>query len=256
MQDTFYSRPNTYGIQWYPDMSDREGWTQLDVDSVSPRARETARTLLEAYYLQDERETYLVDGRPEAATEAGAKALDRMATTYEREFPDRETSQARAAGEAFMRALFLQDEIENWNRIREVTDSVADALVSSTDRSYEREIADDRRWATVETHLQTVCEHTGVDERYARRQTEFWLCHGQDGEDWERFARDAHELKARAIVGDAPPDVLATLGTYFVEGVKCHDRWSHENRRQEVADVCDLVSQYYEKLFQLRDADR
>jgi len=237
-------------------MENEEGLSSLGVDSVGPRARDTARTLLEAYYLQDRREMFLRRERPTKASDAGQRALDRMATTYEREFPGVPSSQARSAGESFMRALFLQDEVENWAHLRSAAQSLSEVLLSGVTTSYGVGMETDPRWERVEASLRTVCERTGIDERYADLQTAFWLRHGQDDDSWERLALEAHELKARAMIDDAPAALVATLGEYFVEGVKRHDTWGREHRESELARLETPVARYYQKVFQWRSAHR
>lgn len=238
-------------------MDGKEGLSALDVDSVSPYARKTAQTVLEAYYLQDQRERHLLHGNADAAAETAERALDAMATTHEREFPRKEVAAARAAGQAFMRALFLQDEIENWDRIRDAAvGTLSDVLLTDIEQSYSDSVTEDRRWRTVETYLGEVCTRTGINDAYASRQKEFWLRHGQGESDWETIALEAHELKVQAMVEDVPTDTVEALGNHFVEGVKYHDSWSHNEQDRDIDLVRDIVARYYEKIFQLRSEDR
>lgn len=238
-------------------MNSKEELSGLGIESIRPQARETAETLLEAYHLQDRRERHLLQGNADAAARAAEQALDAMAAAHEQEFSGIDTPAARAAGEAFMRALFLQDEIENWDRLRATADgTLSDVLLTDVKQSYSDSVGNDRRWQTVETHLGEVCLETGIDEAYASRQKEFWLRHGQAESDWETIALEAHKLKVLAMVENAPSETIRTLGSYFVEGVKHHDSWSYDGWEQDMATVRDIVGRYYEKIFQLRSEDR
>lgn len=226
----------------------------LDVDSVSPKSITTAQTLLEGYYYQDQRESCLLRGDPEKAEDAARKAIDRMGTTYEVEFSHLPADRSREAGEAFMKALFLQDEIENWALLQDIRrqEQLTDVLLSEESVSDGANAANDPRWETVRTYLYEVCDKAGIDDRYAVTQSQFWLLHGQLNEYWEEVALEAHELKLQAIVDDPPPEAVARLGNYFVTGVKLHDNWSHRDKSKDLEGIVDLVSRYYQKIFQLR----
>lgn len=228
----------------------------LGVENVSERASETSRLLLDAYYLQDEREGYLLRGESEPAADVATEALDRMAATYEREFPGLERSTAREAGRAFMRGLFLQDEIENWAIIRDTDDrSLSEALLSDPGETYGHgQVADDR-WDDVESELRECCRLAGIDEEYAARQRRFWLLHGQLDEYWEEVALDAQKIKLRAMIDDADRDVITALADYFVTGVKLHDQWTHREKKEDIGLLEQIVAEYYQKLFELRAGD-
>jgi hypothetical protein len=222
----------------------------------SANARLTAATLLEAYYFQDERERHLLSANVGGATAARQKALDCMATTYEMEFPHLDRFRVREAGEAFMHALFVQDEIENWAKLRErpegPEDDLRDALVSDPEVCYGRNPIEDVRWEHVETSLRETCRKAGIDDRYASRQTRFWVLHGQCDPEWERVAHDAHELKLRALVDDPPERAVDRLGQQFVDGVRIHDEWTHSDAAADIEAAIDLVTEYYDELFDLR----
>lgn len=228
----------------------------LDADRSDLGPTAAACTLLKAYYLQDEREDTLLRGKPREAATAGAKALDRMATIYEVEFPQVDRLRARRAGESFMRALFVQDEIENWELLRrEARSDLQDVLVSDPSASYGSDPTTDVRWKLVRTHLRETCERTGIDERYAERQAEFWLFHGQLDERWEEIALEAHEFKLRAMIEDPPREVVERSGERFVDGVKIHDGWSHRNESDDLCEAVELVAEYYREFFGLRSND-
>lgn len=216
-------------------------------------ARLTAATLLEAYHFQDERERYLLCEDGERAVDAAVKALERMATTYEMEFPHLDRPRARQAGRAFMHALFVQDEIENWAALREIPmDHVRKALVTDPKERYGENPLEDARWEHVESSLREACRKAGIDGRYAPRQTRFWLLHGQCDPEWDRVAQDAHELKLRALVEDPPERAVERLGQRFVDGVRIHDEWTHGDSAADIDAAIGLVTEYYDELFELR----
>lgn len=232
--------------------------TVRETDPSPPEGRHggaatAARTLLGAYYLQDQREGLLLRGEPRRAAATGAEALDRMATAYEVEFPHVDRTRARAAGESFMRALFVQDEIENWELLeRGAASDLRGALVSDPDESYGSNPVNDGRWGLVREHLEETCRRVEIDERYAEKQTEFWLLHGQLNEYWEELAAEAHEYKLRAMVDDPPRAVVDRTAEWFVEGVKLHDDWDHRDRTRDFDGVVELVAGYYREVFDLR----
>ena len=234
-------------------MAHSDELSSLDVGTVSGAARETGRLLLDAYYLQDEREAHLLRGDAETAQSVGAEALEKMAATFEREFPGVDPERARASGKAFMRALFLQDEIENWDLIRQVgVDSLSTALLSDPGGPYGNNQIRDERWDDVEAELVESCERAGIDGEFAQRQRQFWLLHGQLGEYWERVAIEAQEIKLRAMLPDPDADVVAGLADHFVAGVKLHDEWGHREKEEDMEQLHRIVSTYYQKIFELR----
>lgn len=219
----------------------------------STDTRLAAITLLEAYYFQDERERHLRCGSAGKAADAGTRALERMAGIYEMEFPRLDRFRAREAGRAFMHALFVQDEIENWAELREVPeDDIRDVLVSDPGECYGRDPIADARWEHVEASLRETCRKAGIDDRYAPRQTRFWVLHGQSDPQWERIAHDAHELKLRALVEDPPESAIERLGQRFVDGVRIHDEWTHRDETSDIGAAIDLATGYYDELFGLR----
>lgn len=223
----------------------------------SRHASNVARALLKAYYLQDERERYLLRGEYDRAATASERALARMADVYEVEFPDVDAPQAREAGREFVYALFLQDEIENWPQIRESSDDdrLGDVLTSDVKRTYDSSVMTDARWPTVYENLLTVCDRAGIDDLYAELQTRFWRLHGLSDENWEPVALVAHGCKLRAMVPDPSADDVESLGAYFVAGVKAHDEWEHEEANADLDGLVDVVARYYQRIFELRSAD-
>lgn len=231
----------------------RDSDPSSDLNPLPSGARATARTLLEAYYHQDEREGHLLRGEPRRAVAAGVKALDRMAIAYEVEFPHVDRRRARSAGEAFMRALFVQDEIENWELIEGGdTCDLHGVLLSDPSASYGSNPVNDTRWEVVRTHLRETCREVGIDERYAEKQTQFWLLHGQLNEYWEEIALEAHDIKVRAMIDDPPQAAVDRMGERFVEGVKIHDGWSHQDETEDLNEVISQVAAYYREVFELR----
>lgn len=224
-----------------------------DVD----RAAATAEALLEAYYLQDERERCLLRGAVGQAADAAARALERMATAYVMEFPHVDSSRAQQAGEAFMRALFVQDEIENWDQLRRLPDADRrSVLLCDPSERYGSNPIEDSRWEIVRTHLREACCKAYIDERYAETQTRFWLFHGQSDERWEGVAYEAHGFKLQAMVDEPSESAVRRLGECFVDGVKIHDGWTHRDETKDLAEVIEMVTGYYEELFELRAGSR
>lgn len=221
-------------------------------------ATSAARTLLEAYHLQDERERALLRGNAGRATAVGRRAIDRMAIAYGIEFPDLERARVRAAGESFMRALFVQDEIENWNRLRRLPERrLQGALETDPGGAYGSDPVHDERWERVRELLARTCRSAGIDGRYATVQTRFWVYHGQRDPRWERAARGAHGIKLRAMVEEPSVDQTDRMGRRFVEGVRGHDEWGHADRSADLAAVIDPIADYYAELFTMRsEGDR
>lgn len=226
---------------------------EMNVGSPTEQARDTAETLLEAYYAQDMREAYLLQGHGDEARDAQERAIECMGSVYLIEFPELDTRRAERAGAMFMRALFLQDEIENWPMLLGAPhrDEIADLLQSDFTERYGRDGSFDRRWEEVESHLLETCRLTGIDESYADVQTQFWRLHGQLKEYWEDVAIEAHTIKLDAMIPEASADLAASLGEYFVAGVKAHDGWDHRDREREIAQLIALVASYYQKIFEV-----
>ena len=223
-----------------------------DVSQYPANPGTTARALLDAYYFQDQRESAIVQNEPDAAAEAGAAALRRMADSFESEFPDRGLEQARTAGREFMRGLFVQDEIENHHLIANLPLSDFDAVLLTDPTTDQTDPATDERWDLVRQHLADTCSAVGIDDEYSDLQTHFWLLHGQLNEYWEEVAKRAHRHKLEAMIGPVPTEIHRKLGSYFVEGVKLHDDWSHCNKGADFEEVEDIVTRYYRRVFELR----
>lgn len=230
----------------------------LAINPISERAVDTAETLLSAFYLQDEREAHIIREDGPSARATAAAARDRMVETYEREFPHVDADRVEAAGDAFARALFLHDEIENWEFIEQLLDSdgIESVLLSDTTASYGAKPARDPRWERVNEQLAEVCRQVDIDPAYADKQTQFWRLHGQIHEYWEEVAHEAHTIKLRAMVPTAPDDIVDDLAQYFVAGVKLHDQWGHQHKDRDLARVIDLVAKYYQKVFEMRAGGR
>lgn len=237
-------------------MSNKSGDTpQLSrVTSISERAEKLAQSLLEAYYYQDKRESYLLQEKPDKARDTAAQALSKMATVYESEFEDRSPQRARLAGEEFMKGLFLQDEIENWDLLTEISssDHIHKALYSDIQKQYGPRAGKDERWERVRNHLNTTCELVGINETYAAKQTHFWLLHGQLNEYWEKLAKEAHTVKLRAMVPHPSDGIEDRLGELFVEGVNRHNKWDHRDRERDLNSLQGIVAQYYQRILDLR----
>lgn len=228
----------------------------MDVSDISDDAREAAELLLDAFYLQDARETFLLAGDAERARLAAETATDRMSKAFRTEFPSVEIRRAETAGREFMRALFLQDEIENWADLRaQMNDALSDVVVSDPGKTYALDVNADPRWERVRSLLLDTCMHVGIDPEYAELQSRFWRLHGQRADDWSRYAFEAHRLKVRAMVADCDPDDVEALARDFVVGVQLHDAWERRNRDDDFSDILALAAGYYQRIFDLLDRD-
>ena len=225
--------------------------------AVSPAARDVAETLLDAFYQQDLREERLLRCDAAGAEEAADRSADAMAKVFRVEFPGRPRVRAERAGVTFARALFLQDEIENWpalcaRRAEFPAQRLDELLYSDLSEPYANDARDDPRWADVRDLLSRVCADAGIDEAYGERQTEFWRRHGQRDDDWMRAALDAHRLKIEAMVAGCDTDDAAALSEYFLSGVELHDGWGRTDRERDFAEIRDVVAAYYQRVFELR----
>ncbi|AFK19458.1 hypothetical protein E6P09_11790 [Haloferax mediterranei ATCC 33500] len=201
------------------------------------------------------RETHLTDCDFDAAQSAAAHAVDYMSSAFEAEFPDVPASRAAYAGELFMRALFLQDEIENRAAFDECLehDVSDDVFVSSPAEIPEIvSINDDPRWSDVQDLLEVVCDELEMDSEYAVLHTRFWRLHGQRRDNWQTIARRAHRIKVARMVPEADDETIDNLARYFVAGVSRHDGWVREGPERDVTSTLDIVAQYYHRLFDLR----
>ncbi|MCO8267920.1 hypothetical protein ACOZ4B_19775 [Haloferax prahovense] len=233
-----------------------ENLPTLDVTAPSTRAFEVAETLLRGFYFQDMRETHLLNCDFDAAMTAAERAVHHMSEAFVAEFPDVPAERAERAGELFMRALFLQDEIENRDDFDACFehDVPPGAFVSSApDDSESDTINDDPRWRDVRELLGTVCDELDINAEYATLHTRFWRLHGQEVDGWETVARRAHRIKVARMAPSADSETVDNLARYFVVGVTRHDEWARESPERDVSSAIDLVAHYYQRLFDLRD---
>ncbi|MDS0298981.1 hypothetical protein NDI76_09500 [Halogeometricum sp. S1BR25-6] len=228
----------------------------LRSDAPSTAARDVAETLLEAFYQQDIREECLLRGDVAGAVEAADASTEAMAAVFRAEFPERPPERAERAGRTFARALFVQDEIENWSALRANAAAfdrpATEFLFTDLSEAYDGDVADDPRWEVVRNLLCRVCAETGIDAAYGERQTEFWRQHGQRDENWVRTALEAHRLKVEAMVTGCEADEAAALSECFLSGVKLHDRWSRADRDRDLDAIREIVAAYYHRVFELR----
>lgn len=224
----------------------------VDVDRVSQTAYDAAELVLEGFFQQDLREESLLDGDAAGARAAADACVDAMAEVFCVEFPDRPRELARSAGSTFARALFLQDEIENWRELRAVRDDLPDDLfVSDRSHPYDGGVRDDPRWEDVRRLLSRVCADAGIDDAYGDRQTEFWRRHGLRDDDWAQTALEAHRLKLAAMVAGSDDDV-DVLAEFFVASVELHDRWERVDPDRDFREIRHVVAAYYQSVFELR----
>ncbi|MDS0292631.1 hypothetical protein [Halogeometricum luteum] len=228
----------------------------LRSDAPCAAARDVAETLLEAFYQQDIREECLLSGDAAGAVEAADASAEAMAAVFRAEFPGRPPERAERAGRTFARALFVQDEIENWFALRSNAAAfdrpATEFLFTDLSEEYDGDVGDDPRWARVRGLLRRVCAETGIDAAYGDRQTEFWRQHGQRDENWVRTALEAHRLKVEAMVAGCEAEEATALSERFLSGVKLHDRWSRVDRDRDFAAIREIVTAYYQRVFELR----
>ena len=227
-----------------------------DEGGIPARAKKTAVDLLEGYYFQDERESHILRNNPEKAMECQELALERLAAVYAAEFPQIGVERAEEAGREFMRGLFVQDEIENWSLIDgsiPLTE-MNDVLLSEMGEEYAADPAQDRRWDSVQDHLQKSCELVDVDPEFAERQTRFWLLHGQLNEYWEQVAKGAQTIKLQSMIPQASQETYDRLSEQFVRGVKLHDNWEHQEKSADFEDIVEVVAAFYEEIFDIRES--
>jgi hypothetical protein len=224
-----------------------------DAADASPTAREVGERLLDAFFHQDVREDCLLCGDVEGARTAAETATTAMSTVFCAEFPGRPRGHAERAGATFVRALFLQDEIENWAAVRASRSRLPPDLVLTRGPGPRASgVLDDPRWDDVRDLLSAVCSDAGIDEAYARRQTEFWRRHGQRAVGWRRTALAAHRLKVDAMVPGCPDEEAERLARQFVRGVELHDAWSRTDPDRDFDEIRHVVAAYYQRIFELR----
>jgi hypothetical protein len=224
----------------------------LSVGTISSRAAATAATLLEAYDAQDRRQLHVKEGNLPTARRQAERARTRMGETWTTEFPGVAEAHARAAGELFMDALFLQDEIENWEAIPSTEGDLDSVLLTRDPGRPGGPSATDDRWEDVQSLLDAAAVEVGIPGPFASKQTRFWLLHGQRSGHWEAAAGEAFVCKLRAMFPEADEAARETLADYFVEGVKLHDRWSLDEGTASRTESRDLVGRFYERVFELR----
>lgn len=222
--------------------------------TVGADAFATAEAALDAFYQQDQRELHLIRGDADAARRAQERANASMARAFAAEFPTIDAADAERAGTTFMHALYLQDEIENWEYVDEQRSEpeIEDLLFTEQSVPTETRQSNDPRWNTVEEYLESVCARTGIDAEYAPRQTRFWKLHGGVDDYWRRDALAAQRLKLRAMVPGADEATIESLAETFVEGVAIHDGWTHHDRDEDLNRALDVVAGYYQRVFDNR----
>lgn len=236
-----------------PDVAMSRNLPLGDVADVSPTAREVSERLLDAFFHQDLREDCLLCGDADGARTAAETATTAMSTVFCAEFPGRPRRHAERAGETFVQALFLQDEIENWAAVEADRSQLpSDLVLTCGPAPRGADVLDDPRWDDVRDLLSAVCSDAGIDETYARRQTEFWRRHGQREAGWRRTALAAHRLKVRAMVPGCSDEEAERLARQFVLGVELHDEWGRTDRDRDFGEIRGVVAAYYQRIFELR----
>lgn len=237
-------------------MTDGDQLPSLGVGAVGSRAAATAATLLEAYDAQDRRQAHIKTGNYPTAKRQAERARSRMAETWVTECPHVATGHAETAGRLFIDALFLQDEIENWDAIPATEGDLSRVLLTSDASRAAQPPATDTRWNEVEALLGAAALEVGIPGPFAAKQTRFWLRHGQRAAGWEEAAAAAFDLRLQAIVPAADRAEREALGEYFVAGVKLHDGWSLDEGTARRTESRELVGRFYQRVFEVREAER
>ncbi|GAB7094293.1 hypothetical protein JCM30237_14450 [Halolamina litorea] len=225
-----------------------------EVTAAGPEAVSAAESVLDAFYQQDQRELHLIRGDADAAMRAQERANVGMTRAFAAEFPTISTAAAEQAGTRFMHALYLQDEIENWEYVVEQRSNpgIEELLFTEGSVPAETRQSSDPRWDCVEGCLEEVCSYTGIDPEYAVCQTRFWKLHGGVEDYWRQDALDAHRLKLRSMIPGAAESTIESLAETFVDGVAIHDDWTHQDREADLERVLDMVANYYQRVFDVR----
>lgn len=209
-------------------------------------AYDAAESLVRSYTLQDIRMDLLRSGDYEEVEEVEEEALDEMAEAFEYEFPD--SPEAAEAGRHFMRASFIQDEIENWEVLN--GDPQAQQYVRVSDYDGDDDFEDDPRWDEVEDELRAVCDAVGIEEEYVEEKKKFLKLHEKGDPAYRQHAANAEEVKIRAMIDEENEDRARELSRYFLKGVQMHDEW--DNDRDLDKDAIEFIGEYYEKIADLR----
>lgn len=212
-------------------------------DAQDP-AYSAARSLLRGYLLQDIRMDLLTASSYDEISEVEEEAMEEMARAFEYEFPD--SDRAAEAGRYFMKASFMQDELENWESLRGKEAALEHTWVSES--SHTGDFMQDDRWGEVREELEVVCDITGVDEDYVDHKIKFLKYHEVDDPRYKEHAVKAEALKIQAMIDDEYSDRAEELSEYFLRGVQKHDQWEDELGN----DAVELVAEYYSEIDGLR----
>lgn len=207
-------------------------------------AYSAAESLLRGYLLQDIRMDRLTSSSYEEVPAIEQEAMDEMAQAFEYEFP--ETERAAEAGRYFMKASFMQDELENWESLRERPEALDYTWVS--DSSHTGDFMADDRWSEVREELETVCDITGIDQEYVDHKIKFLKYHEVGDPRYKHHAVKAEALKIQSMIDDRYSEKAEDLSRYFLKGVQKHDDWDEELENEAV----ELVAEYYREIADLR----
>lgn len=207
-------------------------------------AYDAAHSLLRGYLLQDIRMDYMLEGSYGQVPEIEQEALDEMSNAFEYEFQDADA--AREAGRHFMKASFMQDEIENWEELKQSPEAQKYMWIS--DSNHSGSFMNDERWNEVREELEEVCHNAGVDEEYVDHKVKFLKLHEVGDPKYVDHAVKAESIKIEAMISDEHSDKSEDLSKYFLKGVEQHDEWDEELDEETV----ELVAEYYRKIRELR----
>jgi len=144
-------------------------------------------------------------------------------------FPEYEEGRIRAASEAYVDSLRLQDIVENNNSL-----SV-------------RKKINHKEWKNVKNALKKFCKALDIPESYAHETTQFFKYHGVRDSIYVQHVLNAERILSRRITGD---EYWATVtGALYLACIECHDK--HDANGLEMGKK--LAEQYFSILLRARD---
>jgi hypothetical protein len=165
------------------------------------------------------------------------EAIDAFLFVDARQFPGIPATDARAAAEAYVDALWAKDAVED--RHRDEHGEIDAERIATAD------------WSDVRRALLRRTDAAGIHERYAERTTLAWRNHKARRDYWTPFM-DAQRLELRAALDDpafpAKPregqSGYGPLVVRYVLGVELHDAHTSAAWREAI----DVMTPYYRRI--------
>lgn len=209
-------------------MEDRFSSTADGIDDTAPidkRAQFTARQLGRGFIEHDQRNR--------------AEAVDAFAAADGQQFAHIDDTAVRDAAEAYVRALWRKDEIEDQCR---VDGNIDPEQVAGAD------------WSPVEDAFRERADIIGADARYATLSTQGWVEHKAGGDYWTPLMEaQQYEIQAAMQKRTYPEKPRSGTGGFgpeparYVVGVELHDM----RRYEEAASV---MLPYFEQILAAHDS--